>query len=257
MGCCHNKYYIQETDNEIENNIRTTMNLLQINNISIKEFEQIFQNSIKISIQEVKDPKWYTEENFNKLLCSAIIYEKTESNFQYSYILKPSQEKKYAFHFFLQICYLLNGDIETKVDFIEKGLKAHQSPFTVKQMKIFIYNYLEVNLLKVTFSFIDSNKFLRKDEAIENLLKIYNERNLHDYCKTFIRGISKFILKTKPFLKENSTELDNEIFKSIDLYEYFLEYNILLDSFELRKNFYIKYSSNEDLNDKSVLIEEF
>lgn len=245
MGCCEGKYIIEGTENEVENSIRNAIINLEINTLSIGEFESKFQSIIKLPIHEVQDSKWFTQEAYHKLLDNVLINNKCDNitiKQQYNFILKPEYDnKKFPFYFFLQISSLLRGSFDEKVSFMEKGAKLHLNPLTAKQMRIFIFQYLELNLIKVTNFYIDSLKINNKPEAQTLISKVFNEINLKTFSTNFIKGINKIVLKTKPFLKDNNTDLDNELIKSNEFKEYFLENRILLDGLELRKSFYSKY----------------
>lgn len=258
MGCCEGKLHYEGTDNEVENNIRLAISSLELNKISITEFEERFQRIIKIPIHEVQESKWYTEEHFRILLESVIIDMKEDNTClrqQYDYVFKPEYDpKRYHLIFFLQIVSLISGRLEEKIAFFEKVSKAHFNPLTIKEMKVLIIQYLEINLVKSTSFYIDNQKLISNPDAQSLLSKIYTEVNLQNFSISFIKGINKIALKNNPFLKEkDSKEIDNEIIHSQEFTEYFMENRILLDLLELRKHFYIKFSSISSCNDQSNL----
>lgn len=245
MGCCESNYIIESTKNEVENNIRNAIINLELNNRLISEFESIFVTIMKIPIEEVKDSKIYTNENFHKLINTTIINNKSEKELivqQYNIILKPGSEKKFHFFFFLQILFLVKGSFNEKLKFFFLLTKSHLTPFTVKQMKVFIYQYFEVNFIKVTKLFVEGMKLNSEIDSLKLLKDVFNENNIRAYSKVFIKEIDKYILKSKPLLKNNSAEIDDEILKDEDVSEYFVENKILFDAIELRKDFYNRFN---------------
>lgn len=252
MGCCEGKYIIEGTENEIENQIRDAMVNLEINTISISEFEEKFRQIMKVQIHEVIESKWYTQDAFHTLVNSTLINQKLDSaqtKSQFNLILKAdSDTKKFPFYFFLQISSLLRGSFEEKVIFLEKGAKTHMNPFTVKQMKVLIFQYLDLNLLKVTNNYIENSKLSMKPDAQNLISRVYTDSNVKAYSTSFIKGIQRMVLKSRPFLKDNPEAMDNESIKSGEFREFFLENRILLDGLELRKSFYTRFTNPSSSN---------
>lgn len=252
MGCCEGNHIISEgTENEIENSIRSAIIVLEINNLTVNIFEEKFKNIIGIAINEITDVKWYSPEKYILMINSLMINAKTDelkTKQQNALIVKVNlndekKAKKFPYHFFLQIFSLLRDNFDEKIKFLEKGIKTYLNPFTVKSMKKLIFQYLELNLLVITNDYIDHFKLKSKQEAIYLLTKIYTEANLKDYASGFLKSIDRYFLRVRPFKKEIK-ELENEIVKSEEMKDYFMENKILLDILEVRKCFYTKYSSN-------------
>lgn len=256
MGCCEAKPVIEGTGNEIENSIRSVIMNLEINNISIAEFEQKFQSIMNYSIHDINDSKLYTQEAFQEIKDKILISNNSDNNGikqQYNFILKPEFDfKKFPFYFFLQIASLLRGTFEEKVKFLEKGCKIHLNPLTIKNMKILIYQYLDVNLLKATSNFIESQRLGGNPDSQSIQFKVYNENNLKTFSFGFLKAINKIAILNNPFLADkDSKEFENETFKSSDFYDYFNDNRILLDGLELRKAFYNKYINPNQISDST------
>lgn len=256
MGCCEAKPNIEGTGNEIENSIRSVIMNLEINNISISEFEQKFKSIMNCSIHDINDSKPYTQEAFQEIKDKILISNNVDNNGikqQYNFILKPEYDpKKFPFYFFLQIASLLRGTLEEKVKFLEKGCKIHLNPMTIKNMKILIYQYLDVNLLKATSNYIESQRLGGTPDSQSIQFRVYNENNLKNFSFGFLKAVNKIAIKNNQFLAEkDSKEVENEVFKSTDFYEYFNENRILLDGLELRKTFYNKNINPNQVSDST------
>ena len=254
MGCCEGKLTVDYTDNEVENQIRTTIASLNITNLSVSEFEKSFTNIMRIGINEVLDTKWYNEECYMNLLSTIYINNTSGINSnknQMNLVIKLSDKKSFPFFFFLQTSSLIRDSFHDKVEFIEKGVKGHFNPLTVKNFKVFIYSYLHVNLNIVTSNYIDESN-LDSNDARMLTNKIYTEENVKSFSTLYINNLNKIINKNKPFVKDNN-EIDNEIIKSNELKDFFKLNKILLDGLELRKLFYERY--NNINNDRENLSE--
>eukprot|EP00340_Litonotus_pictus_P005042 CAMPEP_0170518938 /NCGR_PEP_ID=MMETSP0209-20121228/4519_1 /TAXON_ID=665100 ORGANISM="Litonotus pictus, Strain P1" /NCGR_SAMPLE_ID=MMETSP0209 /ASSEMBLY_ACC=CAM_ASM_000301 /LENGTH=276 /DNA_ID=CAMNT_0010804691 /DNA_START=60 /DNA_END=890 /DNA_ORIENTATION=- len=223
--------------------------------MTFKEFDKKFKKIFSLSILDVDDIKWYTEEHYNEL-CETVFLDQNNLLDPNPYsstgtfskhprhsaeiVIRPETDKKnFPLLFIMQIVPILRDSIDTKIEVLEKAVRFHMKILSVANFKKFLVKFLEVNLVYSTQTYVDKNYTGKPDER--NLSSIFSCKNVESFSDPLLLSIEKIVLKSKPLLKDSG--LSNEFIRSSDFKDFFYLYKVLLDSFELRKAFYERYSS--------------
>jgi len=273
MGCCEAKNVFDLTDNEIENEIRRALYSIHRKKIDYDGFDEKYKKIMSLSITDIHDGKWYSQENYNKIINCIFkkqSFEENEKNEEYyntdekekekerelvnmkngftNVIINPQSDydkKNFHINFLFQIISFLDDDLEVKLELLDKSARDFYKVFSMNNFKKFLIKYLEINLIYTTQSFIE-NKRTGKIEETYLVNNVFTKNNIEIFSQSMISTMERIIVKSKPFLQEDG--INNEFIRPADFKEFFFYYKILLENLELRKYFYDKFSINSNLN---------
>lgn len=250
IACCVQKTQYEEIDNEEEIYIRETINIFNKKMVSNEKLYKLMKKYFSLYLLDIDGLplEWIEEKNYDLFISEIFNTEIDDEIISFIKLgynsIKNLFIKDYNDKFHLILCIWLVGispsktlNHEQKINIIKDIIIKCNKYITFKTFSKFLYAYLQIMLIELTYKFKKHNS-----EGTEKLLiNNYNIWNVNEYGKWLCWKMGKIVIKNKKIDKNDILAINNEFIKDEHLEIFFRKYYFLLWPIELRNNFYNKY----------------
>ena len=256
IECCQQNLDLNQIESKEEIYIRETLKNLTKNMVANSKLKKLIQKYFSILLLDIEGPplEWVSEESYNDFIYRIFdkngksqAKEKKEINYiklEYNKVTNISIRDYNDNNFHLLLLLWLVGispmktiNDEEKIKIIKNIIIKCNKYITYKTFSKFLNTFLEMMLIEITYNF-------QKHNVIETKLllnDIYNTNHVNEYCKWLCWKMGKIITKHKKIVLSDTKAINNEFIKDEHLNTFFKKYPFLLNSIDLRSNFYNKY----------------
>lgn len=261
-GCC-NLSKFPEIDNIQEEKIREELYKVSSQLKNYSTIEEIIYKTFQTSLLDMDSSPllWITKPLYNEFINSIFDTEKESLsrasiktislNYNDCNITCNSYKEKFNLLILIWLILLYSNskmDIKEKYAIIKKIIIKNNRIITFESFSLFIKTALELALFDITMNYAEENN---NDIEFNKLVnQVYNFENINEYHNWMCTKLKKIIIKDKPQLSTES-KINNEFLNDEQLEQFFEENQFVLNSLELRINFYTKYYYHCEMNDFS------
>jgi hypothetical protein len=251
--CCEVKKSF--TDNQAENLIRDTINIMKIRNNNIETIDDNFVLELGVNITEIKgnSSRWLTKEIYNKLVNNYFINNDKNlsseiiNNQRLAVVTFNDTLDNKGFNIFLALWVFSMADDNhsNKIKFLEKIMLCGDEMLTYNTFKKFLHRYLEIILFKLTNNFLESESVSKDKEFATDYKilanKIFSKENIDEYKYIHYEKLNSYYIEKRGLDKDK--DLTNEFMKVNMIKEFFEENSYLYDCIQIREDYFNIYKS--------------
>ena len=262
IGCCNSSKF-PETDNIQEEKIREELYKVSSQLKNYSTIEEIIYKTFQTTFLDIDSSPlvWITKPLYDKFINSIFNTEieplskasiRTISmNYNDANISSSSYKEKFNLLLLTWLLLLYNNskmDVKEKYAIIKKIIIKNSRIITFESFSLFIKTALELALCDITMNYAEENNTVIEFHRLVS--QVYNFQNINEYHKWMCTKLKKIIIKDKPQLSTES-KINNEFINDEQFGLFFEENPFVLNSLELRINFYNKYYYHCGMNDFS------